>query len=123
MNEVLEVFPKRDIACPLTVECPEMLDDRHHDDNCGDGVHPANLTGTVTKQEIMDEREREFALEGERFFDLVRWNEAYNVMNDSRMEWWDASFNSLIYHEKNDFFPLPAIETAKNSNLKQYAGW
>ena len=71
----------------------------------------------------MDEREREFAMEGERFFDLVRWKEAYNVLNDSRMEWWDNSFNSLVYQDKNDFFPLPAIETAKNSNLKQYAGW
>lgn len=91
--------------------------------NCGDGVHPSDLTGTVTKQEIMDERQREFAMEGERFFDLVRWNEAYNVLNDSRMEWWDSGVNSLIYQEKNDFFPLPSIEIAKNNNLLQYAGW
>lgn len=92
--------------------------------NCGDGIHPADLAGPVTKQEIMDEREREFALEGERFFDLVRWKEAYKVLNGSRMEWWDNSYGGVIYEEpKNDFFPLPAIETAKNSNLKQYAGW
>ncbi|MFC2136582.1 RagB/SusD family nutrient uptake outer membrane protein [Bacteroidota bacterium] len=97
--------------------------------NCGDGINPVDLTGTVTKQEIMDERAREFALEGERFFDLVRWKEAYNVINGTRMEWWDfdgfnSSFNDVVYQEpKNDFFPLPAFETAKNSNLKQYAGW
>jgi len=97
--------------------------------DCGDGINPADLAGPVTKQEIMDERLREFAIEGERFFDLVRWHEAYNVINGIRMEWWDfdgynSNYNSLIYTEpKNDFFPLPSIEVQKNSNLKQYAGW
>jgi starch-binding outer membrane protein, SusD/RagB family len=92
--------------------------------NCGDGIHPLDLSGPVTKQEIMDERAREFALEGERFFDLVRWHEAYNVLNGSRMEWWDDSYNDLIYTEpKNDFFPLPAIEVSRNSALVQYEGW
>jgi starch-binding outer membrane protein, SusD/RagB family len=97
--------------------------------SCGDGIHPADLTGNVTKQEIMDEREREFAIEGERFFDLVRWKEAYNVINGSRMEWWDfngynTNYNSLLYVEpRDDFFPLPSLEVSKNSNLKQYEGW
>jgi starch-binding outer membrane protein, SusD/RagB family len=97
--------------------------------NCGDGIHPADLTVEVTKKEIMDEREREFAMEGERFFDLVRWKEAYNAINGSRMEWWDfngsnSSYNNLMYVEpKNDFFPLPSLEVSKNSALKQYAGW
>jgi starch-binding outer membrane protein, SusD/RagB family len=93
--------------------------------NCGDGIHPTDLTGTVTKQEIMDERAREFALEGERFFDLVRWKEAVNVINGLRMDWWDAHgiSDQVIYENKHDFFPLPSFETSKNSNLKQYAGW
>lgn len=92
--------------------------------SCGDGIHPADLSGTVTKQEIMDERACEFACEGERFFDLVRWHEAYNVINGTRMEWWDDSYNDLIYEEpKHDFFPLPSTEVSKNSALKQYAGW
>jgi len=97
--------------------------------NCGDGVHPANLSGTVTKKDIMDERLLEFAIEGERFFDLVRWKEAYNAINGSRMEWWDftgydSNYNNLMYIEpKNDFFPLPSIEVSQNSALKQYAGW
>jgi starch-binding outer membrane protein, SusD/RagB family len=99
---------------------------RERAQKCGDGLHPALLTGAVTKKEIMDERAREFALEGERFFDLVRWKEAYNVLNDSQMDWWDAHgvSDQVIYEEpKNDFFPLPAFEIAKSSNLKQYAGW
>jgi hypothetical protein len=104
--------------------------------NCGNGINPADLTGAVTKKEIMDEREREFAIEGERFFDLVRWKEAYNVINGTRMEWWDgwnadgsvssvvnSTFSSLSYDDKFNFFPLPSFETAQNSNLKQYAGW
>ncbi|MBN1950015.1 MAG: RagB/SusD family nutrient uptake outer membrane protein [Bacteroidales bacterium] len=92
--------------------------------NCGNGINPEDLTGTVSKQDIMDERLREFAIEGERFFDLVRWHEAYNVINGTRMEWWDESYNDLIYEEpKHDFFPLPSTEVSKNSVLKQYAGW
>jgi starch-binding outer membrane protein, SusD/RagB family len=95
--------------------------------SCGDGIHPTDVSSAITKQEIMDERAREFAMEGERFFDLVRWNEAYNVINGSIMEWWkgNPSFNGItvVYQQRNDFFPLPAIETAKNSNLKQYTGW
>jgi hypothetical protein len=94
--------------------------------NCGDGIHPTDLTGAVTKQDIMDERNREFAMEGERFFDLVRWKEAFNVINDSRMDWWDAHGISggVMYTEpKDDFFPIPEFEMQKNSNLKQYAGW
>jgi len=95
--------------------------------NCGDGVHPVDLTGVVTKQDILDERAREFALEGERFFDLVRMKEAESVIGGSRMEWWNNNTSydgtTIRYDTKNDFFPLPAIETAKNSNLKQYQGW
>ena len=74
----------------------------------------------------MDERAREFAMEGERFSDLVRWKEAFNVINDSRMDWWDAHGISggVMYTEpKDDFFPIPEFEMQKNSNLKQYAGW
>lgn len=95
--------------------------------NCGDGIHPADLAGTVTKQEIMDERAREFAMEGERFFDLVRWKEAEKEIGGSRMEWWknNSSYDgtTIRYDAKHDFYPLPAIEISKNSNLKQYTGW
>jgi starch-binding outer membrane protein, SusD/RagB family len=107
---------------PSALEYLNLIRERAR--NCGDGIHPADLTGAVTKQEIMDERAREFAVEGERFFDLVRWHEAYNVLNGSRMEWWDDNYNDLIYTEpKNDFFPLPTIEVSKNPSLEQYSGW
>ncbi|HOT16015.1 MAG TPA: RagB/SusD family nutrient uptake outer membrane protein, partial [Bacteroidales bacterium] len=122
----------------LAAEAAMMLDDqanaskyfnmiRARARNCGDGIHPADLAGNVTKQDIMDERAREFAMEGERFFDLVRWKEAYNNINGSTMEWWknNPSYNgiTITYHDKNDFYPIPAIETSKNNNLKQYQGW
>lgn len=92
--------------------------------NCGDGINPVDLAGSVTKEEIMDERAREFAMEGERFFDLVRWKEAFSAINGSRMEWWDDKYSDVVYEEpKHDFFPLPALEIQKNSALKQYKGW
>jgi starch-binding outer membrane protein, SusD/RagB family len=94
--------------------------------NCGNGIDPLDLTGAVTLKEIMDERSREFAMEGERFFDLVRWKKAQEVISKVPLDWWAAHgiTDHIIYTEpKNDFFPLPAFETEKNSKLIQYEGW
>jgi hypothetical protein len=88
---------------------------------CGNGVNPVDLPTPVTKQYIMDERFREFGMEGERFFDLVRLHEAKNVLNNSKLE---GTKETVNYTEPlNDFFPLPLTETVKNPNLKQYPGW
>lgn len=38
-------------------------------------LDPVTLSGTALYQEIKDERTREFAFEGMRFFDLKRWGE------------------------------------------------
>ena len=57
---------------------------------------------------IKNERRFEFAMEGYRFYDLVRWGDA------------DAVLAPLGYMYKNRFYPIPqqAID-ASNGVLKQ----
>jgi hypothetical protein len=88
---------------------------------CGNGVNPIDLVGPVTLPDIMDERFHEFAMEGERFFDLVRWHQAKNVINGSVLE---GTGDVVTYTEPmNDFYPLPASVVQQTPLLQQYAGW
>ncbi len=49
----------------------------------------------VVRDAIIHERRVELALEGERFYDLVRWNKAVAVLG------------GLGYQDKNKFYPIP----------------
>jgi hypothetical protein len=80
---------------------------------------PADLTGTVTLENIIHERRVELYLEGHRYFDLVRWNLATQYLNHYTTDGYEVMFES----PKNDFNPLPQKEINVNSNLKQYPGW
>ncbi len=53
-----------------------------------------SYTGSLTDA-IKHERRMEFAMEGERFYDLVRWGDAETVLG------------SLGYQSKNALFPIP----------------
>ena len=60
------------------------------------------------RRAIKHERLVELAMEGGRFFDLVRWGDATNVLKD------------LGYVPKNALYPLPKPEVDKsNGVLKQ----
>ncbi len=88
---------------------------------CGEtgNTVPANLTGTVTLDNIVHERRVEFNLEGYRFLDLVRWNLAVENLNHSTADGYQVIFES----PKHDFLPLPQREVNANNNLEQYPGW
>jgi hypothetical protein len=89
--------------------------------NCGDGVVPADLTGTITMDQLIRERRIELAFEGRRFFDMVRWNIAVESLNNTR-----TPGGIAVYYEspKNDFMPLPQREIINNNgNLTQHEGW
>ncbi|MFT3982012.1 MAG: RagB/SusD family nutrient uptake outer membrane protein [Ferruginibacter sp.] len=63
----------------------------------GNTSHNSSSSGTTLKQEIWDERRLELAMEGERFFDLVRTGQA-------------AAKITGFQAGKNEVFPLPQHE-------------
>lgn len=93
----------------------------------GGGTVPADLnTGegdrNVIMQWIMDERFRELAGEGHRWFDLRRWHIAgfINLTND-----YFSSSNSadMAFEENYIYFPIPTNETDVNPNIVQNPGY
>lgn len=80
---------------------------------------PANLTGTITLNDIIQERRVELYLEGIRFYDLVRWNLATTYLNHFTEDGYPVIYEA----PKHDFMPLPQTEIDVNASLKQYPGW
>lgn len=87
-------------------------------------------TGTYTQQDAMKllkfERRVEMALESERFFDLVRWGEAAEVLNKFYAE--EANdcaiySNASFTKNKNEYLPIPFAQmSASNGNYMQNCG-
>lgn len=65
----------------------------------------ATLAGTDLFDAIVNEKFLEFAHEGQRFWDLVRWGNA------------STELAGTGYSSKNDLFPIPITEIDKNSEL------
>ena len=60
---------------------------------------------------VKQERRAEFAMEFERFFDLVRWGDALSVLGP------------LGYQNKHRFYPIPTSALNSNPNLVQNPEW
>ena len=67
---------------------------------------------SATLENIYDERRAELALEENRFFDLVRWGKAADVLGP-------LGFKA----GKNELFPIPSAQRQLNSNLPQNPGY
>ncbi|MFV8328147.1 RagB/SusD family nutrient uptake outer membrane protein [Flavobacterium sp. ZS1P14] len=65
----------------------------------------STLTGANLFNAIVNEKFLELAFEGQRFWDLVRWGRA------------NAELSSKGYTSKNNLYPIPASEIAKNKAL------
>jgi len=70
-----------------------------------------NITG-VTLLDIWNERRAELALEEDRYFDLVRTNQAATVL---------ASKGFVV--GKHEHYPIPAAQMQLNPNLTQNTGY
>ncbi|MBN2275940.1 MAG: RagB/SusD family nutrient uptake outer membrane protein [Bacteroidales bacterium] len=87
---------------------------------CGTTGAPAPLT-SVTFDDIVHERRVELACEGLRMFDLVRWNLAYELLNNKPN---DDGYVKIFNKGQNEFQPLPEREiTLSGGKMRQYPGW
>jgi len=89
----------------------------------GETGYPLDLT-TVSFADIVHERRLEFACESNRFFDLVRWNLAYDFINNTSLASMGDEFILNFVKGKHEFFPIPLseIQISKGA-LQQYEGW
>ncbi|MBJ2176205.1 RagB/SusD family nutrient uptake outer membrane protein [Aureibaculum sp. A20] len=82
---------------------------------------PADLTGTVTVADVLEERKLEFAFEGIRWYDIARrkmGGAPYNVFDASGLEGAKPDFSADDY-----LLPLPEDELERNPNLTQNPGY
>ncbi|MFT3935848.1 MAG: RagB/SusD family nutrient uptake outer membrane protein [Chitinophagaceae bacterium] len=82
----------------------------------------------TARNAVRFERRLELALEGHRFFDLVRWGIAGDYINkyvNAEKTRLPNNFGGLINFTvgKNEYFPIPQIEIDLNPNMKQNPGY
>ncbi len=88
--------------------------------------YPTFASKDYARAAIRMERRLELAMEGHRFFDLVRWGIAKNVLESySTFEGQFLPFyQSLNYKPHNDYFPIPQTEIDRSGGvLKQNTGY
>jgi len=84
----------------------------------------SGLTASAFTDSLRVERRREFAFEGQRWFDLSRWG-----ILDATMKAKTALMQSLqpgettVHGVTSNLFPIPVGQINSNSLLTQNAGW
>lgn len=88
--------------------------------------YPAFPNKEFAEKAVRFERRLELAMEGHRFYDLVRWGtaksviESYSAFEGSHL----SSFEGIVFNTHNSYFPIPQSEIDKSSNtLNQNAGY
>ncbi len=95
-------------------------------------LKPATKTGL--REIIKRERTCEFALEGIRYWDLLRWKDAVAEFNTAITGWNinqsadNAYYRTTLFYtrsftERDYFTPISLNERRRNPNLVQSAGW
>jgi len=75
---------------------------------------PADLTGTVTVADVLEERRIELAFEGKRWYDIARRRIGNDVFSASGLEGEKPNFSDIDY-----LMPIPFDELLRNPNLNQ----
>jgi starch-binding outer membrane protein, SusD/RagB family len=89
---------------------------------CGFTGYPEDLS-VVSMEDIIHERRLELAMEGHRFYDLVRWGLAKKYIDGTELASVGDGFKVSFIEGKHEFWPLPAQEMQRNRALEQYDGW
>lgn len=79
---------------------------------------PADLSGTVTVNDVLEERRFELAFECKRWYDIARRQLGADVFSASGFEGAKPAFTSDDY-----LLPLPQDELERNPNLTQNPGY
>ncbi|WP_051941897.1 RagB/SusD family nutrient uptake outer membrane protein [Maribacter forsetii] len=79
---------------------------------------PADLSGTITVDDILEERRLEFAFEGIRWYDIARRKIGNEVFGASGLEG-----EKPFFSEDDYLLPLPEDELERNPNLTQNPGY
>jgi hypothetical protein len=84
----------------------------------------SGLSQSAFRDSIKVERRREFAFEGQRWFDLVRWNEldATILAKTQAMQTLQPG-ETTVHGAKSLVFPIPQSELNNNHLLTQNTGW
>ena len=88
-----------------------------------------SIKGAITLQDIKEERKLELALEGHRYFDLLRWGEVKSRFDDLGGK--DENFKNFIadgnykgfISGKNEWLPIPIDEMESNPLAEQNPGY
>ena len=76
------------------------------------GLSPISFVNQAQMRDVIkQERRVEFAMEFERFFDLVRWGDAETVLAP------------LGYQHKHRYYPIPNSALSSNTLLVQNPEW
>lgn len=75
-----------------------------------------NMTQAQMRDQIAHERALEFAIEGQRINDIIRWGWLYDPAKLAELKAHDIDFNT--YTPGNEYLPIPQQELDVNKNLK-----
>ena len=90
--------------------------------NSGPAWLEARSKDAVFKR-IVHERAVEFAGEGIRYYDLIRWGMAEDLMNKTVVDALDNKIYDTKFDDKDYLWPIPGTEIDKNPELTQNPGW
>lgn len=88
--------------------------------------YPSFPDATYARTAVQFERRLELAMEGHRFFDLVRWGiakqvlESYSEFEGSLL----SSFRGLTFNQRNEYYPIPQDQIDRSQGaLVQNSGY
>lgn len=80
-------------------------------------------TGTAVLDDILNERAKEFAFEGYRFYDLIRLNKPFTKSQEQDAANTITKSTAVDLTNINIIFPIPSDEILVNPNLTQNRGY